>query len=142
MSQRLKQAQSSNAPVINVSQVQAAAYCEWIGSRTGRVYRLPRVAELQELMGGKPDAAPDAGTWPHERGHVTELRGGMKPVYLCEWTSDTIEGPRYGNRPPRVLADIFYPPWLRDGNNAGHVHASLSVDEGYAFVTFRLAYSG
>ncbi len=138
----LKQIHSAGAPVIDVSQVDAVAYCAWLGGRTGRIYRLPRMAELQDLMGGAHSEELDAGVWPHQEGHVTELRGGLKPVYLCEWTSDTVEGPHYGDRRPRILADIFYPPWLREGGNVGHVHASLSVEEGYAFVTFRLAYDG
>lgn len=138
----LKQVHSASAPVIYVSQVDAVSYCAWLGSRTGRAFRLPSIAELHDLMSDEDGDALDAGLWPHQEGHLTELRGGLKPVHLCEWTGDTMEGPRYGDRPPRVLADIFYPPWLREGSNAGHVHASLSVEEGYAFVTFRLAYDG
>lgn len=140
--QALKQVHSSSAPVIDVSQVDAVAYCGWLGSRTGRTHRLPRMAELQELMGGGQADDLDAGVWPHQHGRLTELRGGLKPVFLCEWTSDTFEAPRFGDRPPRVLADIFYPPWLREGSNVGHVHASLLASEGYSFVTFRLAYDG
>lgn len=139
-SRALKQMHSSSAPVIDVSQVDAVAYCAWLGSRTGRDLRLPKMEELQDLMSGDDDL--DAGLWPHQKGNVTELRGGLRPVYLCEWSSDTSEGPHYGDRPGRVLADIFYPPWLREGSNVGHVHASLSAAEEYAFVTFRVAYDG
>ena len=138
----LKQIHSSSAPVIDVSQVDAVAYCVWLGSQTGRTLRLPRMAELHDLMSGEDGDELEAGMWPHQGGHLTELRGGLKPVYLCEWTSDVVEGAHYGDRPPRILADIFYPPWLREGSNVGHVHASLSVQEGYAFVTFRVAYDG
>lgn len=138
----LKQVHSASAPVIYVSQVEAVAYCAWLGGRMGRTLRLPRMAELHDLMSDEDGDALDAGLWPHAAGHITELRGGLKPIYLCEWTSDTMAGPQYGSRPPRVLADIFYPPWLREGSNAGHVHASLSVEQGYAFVTFRLAHDG
>ena len=138
----LKPIHSSSAPVIDVSQVDAVAYCAWLGSRTSHTLRLPRMVELQDLMGGADGDELDAGLWPHQEGHITELRGGLKPVHLCEWTNDIVEGPHYGDRPPRILADIFYPPWLREGSNVGHVHASLSVEEGYAFVTFRVAYDG
>lgn len=138
----LKQIHSAVAPAIDVSQADAVAYCAWLGSQTGRTLRLPSMAELHDLMTDEDGDALDAGLWPHQERHLTELRGGLKPVHLCEWTRDTVEGPRYGDRPPRILADIFYPPWLRDGSNVGHVHASLSAEQGYAFVTFRLAYDG
>ncbi len=138
----LKQIRSAVAPVICVSQADAVGYCAWLGGRTGRTFRLPSMAELYDLISDEDGDALDAGLWPQQERHLTELRGGLKPVYLCEWTCDTVAGPAYGDRPPRILADIFYPPWLRDGGNVGHVHASLSAEEGYGCVTFRLAYDG
>lgn len=138
----LKQVHSASAPVIYVSQVDALSYCAWLGSRTGRTLRLPSMAELHDLMSDDDGDALESGLWPRQEGHITELRGGLMPVHLCEWTSDTTEGPSYGDRPSRILADIFYPPWLRDGSNVGHVHASLAAEQGFAFVTFRLAYDG
>jgi hypothetical protein len=138
----LRHIRSSGVPAIDVSQVGAVAYCAWLGSRTGRTLRLPRMAELEELMGGASVDALDAGSWPHHHGRLPELRGGLKPVFLCEWTSDVLAVPLMGGRPRRVLADIFYPPWLREGSNVGHVHASLLASAGYSFVTFRPAYDG
>jgi len=138
----LKQIHSAAAPVVDVSHTDAVAYCAWLGSQTGRALRLPSMAELHDLMTEEDGDAMDADLWPHQEGHLPELRGGLRRVHLCEWTRDTAEGPRYGDRPPRILADIFYPPWLREGSNVGHVLASLSAEQAYAFVTFRLAYDG
>jgi formylglycine-generating enzyme required for sulfatase activity len=35
-----------SVPVTDVSRVDAVAYCEWLGRREGRPYRLPTIAEL------------------------------------------------------------------------------------------------
>lgn len=133
-------------PVIGVTQLDAAAYCEWAGRRIARPCRLPGTDELDALMphtvvSHAHGVVPDAGFWPHERGHLPELRGGLKPVFLCEWTRETEEAPS-DRDPDRVMAGIFYPPWLREGNNPLHVHARLLASESYSFVTFRLAYEG
>ena len=66
--------------------------------------------------------------------------GGLKPVWLCEWTQETEVIEQAGDHAPRVLGSIFYPPWLREGNAPGHAQAHLAADEGYSFVTFRLVY--
>jgi formylglycine-generating enzyme required for sulfatase activity len=138
----LRRASASAATVIGASQLEAATYCEWMTGRGGRAYRLPSMEELDAVMGQGPAHSVDAGVWPHEQGHLTELIGGLKPVWLCEWTRETEERPGVGGRPGRVLASIFYPPWLREGNNVGHMHASLLASEGYSFVTFRLSFEG
>lgn len=138
----LRRGRSGTDPVVDVSQVDAAAYCQWLGGREGRRYRLPGTAELQTLMEEAESKDIDAGVWPQGGASMPELRGGLRPHYLCEWTRETVETPQVGDRPKRALATIFYPPWLRQGGNTAHVHASVSASEGYSFVTFRVACDG
>lgn len=137
---RLTGIESPSNPITCVSQVDATAYCRWLCSRQGRACRLPTMGELQELAGESVEDGLGPDFWPHTHGQLPELRGGLKPVYLCEWTIETeiIEQP--GGRLPRVLGSLFYPPWLREGPNSAHAEAHLLATEGYSFVTFRLAY--
>ncbi len=137
---RLTGIEPPSNPVTYVSQVDAVAYCKWLSSRQGHTYRLPTMGELQELAGESAEDGLGPDFWPHTHGQLSELRGGLKPVYLCEWTieTETIEQP--GGRLPRVLGSIFYPPWLREGSNSSHAEAHLLATEGYSFVTFRMAY--
>jgi hypothetical protein len=136
----LTRPEPASNPVTYVSQVDALAYCRWFSGRGGHAYRLPTMGELQEVAGESTDEGISPDFWPHTHGRLIELRGGLKPVYLCEWTleTETIEQP--SGRPPRVLGSIFYPPWLREGPNATHAEAHLLATEGYSFVTFRVAY--
>ncbi len=133
-------------PVVGVTQVDAAAYCEWVCRRSGRACRLPSTDELDALMPHttvlhQHGEVPDAGFWPHEKGSLPELRGGLKPLFLCEWTRE-IEEETANREPDRVLARIFYPPWLREGNNPLHAHAALLASQSYSFVTFRVSFEG
>lgn len=127
-------------PITYVSQVDALVYCRWLSTQQGHAYRLPTMAELQELARETADEGISPDFWPHTHGQLSELRGGLKPVFLCEWTleTETLELP--GGRPARVLGSIFYPPWLREGPNATHAQACILASEGYSFVTFRVAY--
>lgn len=136
----LTQPAPGTSPVIYVSQVSARAYCKWLASQEGHAYRLPTMAELLELY--DQDVARDgfsADLWPHQAGSMREVRGGLKAVFLCEWSNEAEEIPQPDPRPPRVLGSIFYPPWLQDGQNATHAQAHLQATEGYSFVTFRVA---
>lgn len=136
---QLARSEAQGGPVIWVSQIDAAAYCRWLGQKEGQPYRLPTMAELLELAGESNLEGVSAEIWPHEHGNRPELRGGMKEMYLCEWTSETevVRGPSQMGE--RVLGSIFYPPWLRPGNNAVQVQAHFPATEGYSFVTFRVA---
>lgn len=127
-----------SAPATYVSQVDALAYCAWLGPREGQVYRLPSMDELQSLAADSVAEGIDTGIWSQSQGPAAELPGGLKRVYLCEWTleSERVERP---DGAVRVLGSIFYPPWLREGPNAAHAQAHLLVTEGYSFVTFRVA---
>jgi len=132
-------AETPAAPVTNVSQVDATACCEWLGAREGRAYRLPKMAELLELASEDAAEGVDPEIWPHHHGNRPEVRGGMKPMYFCEWTLETEEQTSYGSGQVRVLGSIFYPPWLREGNNSTQVQAHLLATAGYSFITFRVA---
>jgi formylglycine-generating enzyme required for sulfatase activity len=134
----LGQGERLSDPVTYVSQTDAIAFCQWLSTQEGRAYRLPKMAELSALAG---DAAADGVSlevWPHYYEQRPELRGGLKPDYLCEWTQETEAVPQPGGR-TRVLGSVFYPPWLRHGPNASHLQACLLASEGYSFVTFRVA---
>ena len=127
-------------PATYISQAEAIAYCEWLSAQEGRVYRLPRIAELSELAGDTAAEGVSLEVWPHYYEQRPELRGGLKPEYLCEWTQEVETVPLPGGR-TRVLGSVFYPPWLRHGPNASHLQACLLASEGYSFVTFRVATS-
>jgi hypothetical protein len=125
-------------PITYVSQTEAIAYCAWLSAQEGRAYRLPRMAELTELAGDDAAEGISPEIWPHYHEQRPELRGGLKPLYLCEWTQETETVPQPGGR-TRVLGSVFYPPWLRHGPNSSHLQACLLASEGYSFVTFRIA---
>jgi hypothetical protein len=125
-------------PITYVSQVDANAFCAWLSKQEGRVYRLPSMSELSELASEAAAEGIDPEIWPHHHEARPELRGGLKPTYLCEWTLETEAVPQPGGL-TRVLGSVFYPPWLREGPNASHLQACLLASEGYSFVTFRLA---
>jgi Sulfatase-modifying factor enzyme 1 len=124
--------------VTYVSQDAAIFFCRWLGKQEGHAYRLPSMSELCELASEAAADGVDSECWPHHHEHHPELRGGMKPLYLCEWTLETETISQPGGR-TRVLGSVFYPPWLRQGPNASHLQACLLASEGYSFVTFRLA---
>jgi formylglycine-generating enzyme required for sulfatase activity len=128
----------SSDPVTYVSRDDAVAFCQWLSTKEGRTYRLPRIAELSELAGDAASEGVSLEIWPHTYERRPELRGGLKPDYLCEWTQETETVPLPGGR-VRVLGSVFYPPWLRHGANASHQQACLLASEGYSFVTFRVA---
>lgn len=130
------------APIAYISQAAALDFCRWLGPQEGRRYRLPTMAELEELFSVDMTDGFSPELWAHHAGQRPELRGGLKQVYLCEWTAEIEEISQHGDRAPRRLGSIFYPPWLRGGNNAAHAHAALSASEGYSFVTFRVACDG
>jgi len=136
----LAQPDPGSRSVTYVSQVDALAYCHWQGKRDGRAYRLPAVCELQELADELGQQGATSDLWAHEHGERPEVIGGLKPVWLCEWTQETEVIEQTGDRVPRTLGSIFYPPWLREGNSPSHAQAHLAADEGYSFVTFRLVY--
>jgi hypothetical protein len=134
----LAQGERLSDPVTYASRDDAIAFCQWLSTQEGRTYRLPRMAELSELAGDAAAEGVSLEVWPHYYEQRPELRGGLKPDYLCEWTQEVETVPLPGGR-VRVLGSVFYPPWLRHGPNASHLQACLLASEGYSFVTFRVA---
>jgi hypothetical protein len=126
-------------PVNFVSQNDAIAYCTWQSARSGRNCRLPSAAELEELLRDVLEEGVSPEVWSSEAGHRPEVKGGLKRVFLAEWTGDVEVIPATQGRSVRRLGRIFYPPWLRQGHEAAHAEAHLQSTEGYSFVTFRLA---
>jgi hypothetical protein len=133
---RLARATQASEPVTGASQVDARAYCAWLSGQDGRAYRLPSVAELLELA-GEEGASQDV--WPCTRCDQPGVQGQRGSIYLCEWTCETETLPGYGGGEPRVLGSVFYPPWLREGNNPTHIQAMMQAAQGYSFVSFRVA---
>ncbi len=128
-------------PVTYVSQIDARAYCQWLGAQEGQAYRLPSVPELLALLGEAGTAGSAEDFWPHTHGEAPGLEPSEGANYLCEWTRETeaVQQPPGSRAPERVLGSVFYPPWLRPGNNPTQVQAMLLASQGYSFVSFRLA---
>ncbi len=106
-------APGGSEPVIGVTQLDAAAYCEWFGHRSGRPCRLPSTDELDGLMphttvSHAHGVVPDAGFWPHERGQLAELRGGLEAHFPLRVDARDRRGPS-SRDPERAMAGIFYP---------------------------------
>jgi sulfatase modifying factor 1 len=75
-------------PVTGVNWFDAQAYCEWLGTRAGKPYRLPTEAEWERAARGGVDSM--LYTWGNEP-------PGLQPHYLELW----LTGPeRVGARPP------------------------------------------
>jgi hypothetical protein len=131
MPQELARVTNANEPVVYVSQVAGLEYCHWLGAQ----YRLPSVAELLALMGPAGLEGTSKEMWPHTRSQWVQ-RGA---TYLCEWTRDSQTLPPASGGEPRVLASVFYPPWLRHGNSPKEIEAMMLASQGYSFVSFRVA---
>jgi hypothetical protein len=120
------------------SQVEAAEYCAWLGKREGKPYRLPSVAELIAFHYEAEQEGLEAGVWPAAAGRAVPDCVAHDSCF-CEWTCETEEVPIYGTDRVRVLGSLFYPPWLREGNNVVHVQAHMLATEGYSWISFRVA---
>lgn len=138
----LVKGEGAAASVTYVSQVAAAEYCRWLSAMEGPHYRLPTMAELHELANEITEQRTGIEVWPRMCQPHPELRDGIKPTYLCEWTWETGALPQLGSFAlAHVLGSVFYRPWARSGGNACRVQAHLSASEGYSFVTFRVAWN-
>lgn len=85
-----------NQPVIGLSWYECVAYCRWISSETGRVFRLPTEAEWEKAARGEDDRTypwGDAfdssrlnaregaeGLLQHARGDLPRWRHSVRPV--------------------------------------------------------------
>lgn len=130
-----RRAGDGESPMIDVSQTEAEAYCEWCGG-----YRLPKMAELQALVEGMGAGESDPEVWSQANWRSAAIIDGLKTRYLCEWSCEK-EVIERSDGAVRVLGSIFYPPWLREGPSHTHAQAHLLATETYSFVTFRIARS-
>ena len=121
-----------------VSQVDAAAYCSWLGAREGQPYRLPGIGELVEFYSDAASEGVTPGIWQADAERNPPDCVAHDSCF-SEWTRETLEEPVYGTGIVRVLGSIFYPPWLREGANASHIQAHMLASEGYSFISFRIA---
>ena len=81
------------APVTDVSQVDAKAYCEWLAHREGGEFRLPSVGELMELAQEAEAEGITTEVWPHQHGNRFEVRGGLATCICANGHREVEEGP-------------------------------------------------
>jgi hypothetical protein len=129
---------SPNRPATYVSQIDAVAYCQWLGRQEGHAYRLPSMAELMALYSRVEDTGPEGWSALTTHNNPVSDEHGCH----CEWTCETETMLSYDGGESRILGSIFYPPWLREGSNAIHAQARMSATDGFSFVGFRVACDG
>jgi sulfatase modifying factor 1 len=106
-------------PVTTVSWHDAAVYCEWLSSATGRQYRLPTEAEWERAARGgcenttypwgnaPPDELPDyAARWKHGPEQVGLYEPNSYGIYnlgdnVHEWCADWYNPAYYASSPER-----------------------------------------
>jgi formylglycine-generating enzyme required for sulfatase activity len=106
-------------PVTGVSWFDADRYCQWLGSQTGRAYRLPSEAEWERAARGglekkhfpwgdePPQSLADYATrWqtgPEPVAHYAPNSFGLYDICdnIHEWCSDWYDPNYYGNSPER-----------------------------------------
>lgn len=105
-------------PVVGVSWFEAAKYCEWLGSFTGRRYRLPTEAEWERAARGDtegktfpwgdepPESLPDySNRWRNGPEPVGRSANELGLYDMCanvhEWCSDWYQAEYYSVSTPR-----------------------------------------
>ena len=135
----LTQPAPPTAPITDVSQAEATAYCRWLSARRGGIAVCRPWPSWRSLNGelAEQDLGPEA--WPHTQGHLQEVIGGLKPVFLCEWTAGDRDG-RAAGGPTGTYPGQHLLSALAAGGQHRRTQAHLLATEGYSFVTFRVAY--
>lgn len=128
-------------PVVNITQLSASKFCEWLSAKTGHFYRLPTEAEWEYACRagtttayhfGDDAASLDEYAWYYDNSDVTYHKGGLKKpnpwgLYdmhgnVAEWTLDqyNLEGYNWNKtailKNPVEPAVNRYPVAVRGGS--------------------------
>ncbi len=127
-------------PVVNVTQLSASKFCEWLSAKTGNFYRLPTEAEWEYACRagtttayhfGDDVSTLDEYAWYYDNSDVTYHKGGQKKpnpwgLYdmhgnVAEWTLDQYDPKGYVDHGglvdnPFVVAKNRYPVAVRGGS--------------------------
>ena len=118
---------ASDSSVTGVSASDARAFAEWLSRRTGRRYHLPTLDEMCDLAESARNGLNLIPCWPTE----SSLARPGAPDCLSEWL-DNDSGDGGG-----PLRPITHPAWLV--SQPSKPCRGALTDQGYSFVTFRLA---
>lgn len=139
-------------PVVNVTQLAASKFCEWLSAKTGYYYRLPTEAEWEYACRAGSTTAYHFGedasllgdyAWFYDNSDVTYHKGGQKKpnpwgLYdmhgnVAEWTLDQYDAQAYkkykGNSVHNPLTPTIsrYPVAVRGGSwddEAGYLRSA------------------
>ena len=118
LSPALKRPEPPASPISTSRKTMRVAYCRWASGARGHAYRLPTMAELQELYVRTSSDGINLELWPHTPGHAGTARGHETGLPVRVDRGNRGSAAAHRAAPAHVLGSIFYPPWLRHGNNA------------------------
>ncbi len=99
-----------NQPVVGVSWHEARAYCHWLSTQAGKIYRLPTEAEWEAAARGKPDAANHARAFAYGAKFDAEL-GNTFESHIRHTTPIGIFAGHIGGDTPEGISDLCGNVW-------------------------------